>query len=105
MKLTKETLKQIIREELEAVMSEGIGGAKGLMKYLDDLNVEQQTKTHVADLVSRIKMSDDDAEQMAFRISQEDPEAYLASWISDTEDKLSQGELTDYGAMYEDKTK
>lgn len=83
MKLTKETLKRIIREEFEAVMSEGIGGKQGLIKYIMDVNADERSKDEAIYLINQLPIDDDEAESMALALSQSDPEEWLASWISD----------------------
>ena len=106
MKLTKETLKKIIKEELEAVMREG--PIKGLSTLIKSLPVEKETQLMVVDLLQRIR-NDDEEEDLYDDLkdidSTEEMERFLGSWISYIERKISEGELTDYGAMYEDVTK
>lgn len=82
MKLTKEALKRIIKEELEAVMSEGLGGRQGLIKYIMDVNADERSKYEAVDLINQMGIDDNRAEDLAKDLSQSDPEEWLASWIN-----------------------
>jgi len=82
MKLTKEALKRIIKEELEAVMSEGLGGRQGLIKYIMDINADERSKYEAVDLINQMGIDDNRAEDLAKDLSQSDPEEWLASWIN-----------------------
>ena len=82
MKLTKETLKRIIKEELEAVMSEGIGGKQGLIQYIMDVNADERSKHEAVELINQLPIDDSRAESMAQDLSQSIPEEWLASWIN-----------------------
>ena len=86
MKLTKETLKQIIKEELEAVMSEALGGKQGLIKYIMDVNADETSKQEAIELINQLIADDDEgnkyAEDLAQELSQSVPEEWLSSWIN-----------------------
>ena len=82
MKLTKETLKRIIKEELESVMSEGIGGKQGLIQYIMDVNADERSKSEAIDLINQLPIDDSRAESMAQALSQSVPEEWLTSWIN-----------------------
>ena len=105
MKLKKERLKQLIKEELEAVTE---GPSKGLSALIKSLPVEKETQLMVVDLLQRIR-NDDEEEYLYDDLkdidSAEELERFLGSWISRTERMISNGDLTDHGPMYEDKRK
>ena len=86
MKLTKETLKQIIKEELEAVMSEALGGKQGLIKYIMDVNADERSKQEAIELINQLVTDDDEgnkyAEDLAQELSQSVPDEWLSSWIN-----------------------
>ena len=82
MKLTKEALKRIIKEELEAVMSEGLGRRQGLIKYIMDVNADIRSKDEAVELINQLDIDDQRAEDLAKDLSQSDPEKWLASWIN-----------------------
>ena len=87
MKLTKEALKQIIKEELEAVMNEGIGGISGLVNYIKYVNADQRTKDEAISAVTKLtkSLSDFDdawAEKTAKSMSKENPEEFLSGLIN-----------------------
>ena len=86
MKLTKETLKQIIKEELEAVMSEALGGKQGLIKYIMDVNADERSKQEAIELINQLVADDDEgnkyAEDLAQELSQSVPDEWLSSWIN-----------------------
>ena len=82
MKLTKETLKQIIKEELEAVMSEGLGGKQGLIKYIMDVNADETAKQEAIELINQLDVDDEYAEDLAQELSQSVPDEWLSSWIN-----------------------
>lgn len=93
MKLTKEALKQIIKEELEAVMNEGLGGVDGLISYIKDVNADRQTKDAAIEAVMNLssKLSEFDdawAERTAEKMSKADPEKFLASLINFANNEL-----------------
>ena len=93
MKLTKEALKQIIKEELEAVMNEGLGGVDGLINYIKDVNADRQTKDAAIEAVMNLssKLSEFDdawAERTAEKMSKADPEKFLASLINFANNEL-----------------
>lgn len=87
MKLTKQTLKQIIKEELEAVLNEGIGGIEGLIRYIQDVNADERTKQEAINAVRGLVNQDprvyhdEWAEGESKRMSQSDPEEFLSSLI------------------------
>ena len=82
MKLTKETLKQIIKEELEAVMSEALGGKQGLIKYIMDVNADERSKQEAIELINQLDVDDEYAEDLALELSQSVPDEWLSSWIN-----------------------
>ena len=85
MKLTKETLKQIIKEELEAVMSEALGGKQGLIKLIMDVNADETSKQEAIGLINQLVADDEGnkyAEDLAQELSQSVPEEWLSSWIN-----------------------
>lgn len=86
MRLTKETLRQIIKEELEAVMSEGLGGKQGLIKYIMDINADEVSKQEAIGLINQLIADDEQgnkyAEELAQELSQSVPEEWLSSWIN-----------------------
>ena len=82
MKLTKETLKQIIKEELEAVMSEALGGKQGLIKYIMDVNADETAKQEAIELINQLDVDDEYAEDLAQELSQSVPDEWLSSWIN-----------------------
>jgi hypothetical protein len=82
MKLTKETLKQIIKEELEAVMSEALGGKQGLIKYIMDVNADERSKQEAIELINQLDVDDEYAEDLAQELSQSVPDEWLSSWIN-----------------------
>jgi len=82
MKLTKEALRRIIKEELEAVMSEGLGGKQGLIKYIMDINADERSKQEAIELINQLDVDDEYAEDLAKELSQSVPEEWLSSWIN-----------------------
>lgn len=93
MKLSKETLKQIIKEEIDAVMSEGIGGINGLIRYINSVNADRRTKEEAIDAVARLSKTrigfdDSWAEQTAEKMSKQDPEEFLSDLINFAHNEL-----------------
>lgn len=82
MKLTKEALRRIIKEELESVMSEGLGGKQGLIKYIMDINADERAKYEAVDLINQLDIDDGYAEELAQDLSQSVPDEWLSSWIN-----------------------
>ena len=70
MKLTKEALRRIIKEELEAVTSEGLGGKQGLIKYIMDINADERSKQEAIELINQLDVDDEYAEDLAKELSQ-----------------------------------
>ena len=103
MKLTKETLKRIIKEEIEAVTEAPI---KGLSALIKSLPIEKETQLMVVDLLQRIR-NDDEEEYLYDDLkdidSAQELEKFLGSWINYTERRIQNGELTDHGPVYEGK--
>ena len=97
MKVTKSYLKQIIREEMIAVLNEGIGGLKGLINYIQDLNVDPQTKGEAIELIGKTiatkspKDAKREAEELALKISKSDPEEALGDWINSQHSDMYEG--------------
>ena len=91
MKISKSYLKQIILEELYRVLNEGIGGVEGLKKYIMDLNVDSQTKDEALSMIDEKSMLDDEAEELAYEISQSEPEKALSNFINKMHSKLYEG--------------
>jgi hypothetical protein len=96
MKLTKETLEKIIKEELEAFLAEGIGGIEGLIRFIRDVNADEPTKDEaiasVRGLASQRPMTYDDewAEGEAKRMSQSNPEDFLTGLINLAHNEMEQ---------------
>ena len=96
MKITREQLKQIIKEELEAFLAEDIGGIEGLIRFIRDVNADERTKDEaiaaVRDLASQRPMTYNNewAEGEAKRMSQSDPEDFLSSLINLAHNEVEQ---------------
>ena len=91
--LTKDSLKQLFveREDVfdqmtghtkhhytvhideKKLVSEGIGGVKGLERYIMDLNVDPVTKDEALSMIDEKGMLDEEAEELALKISQSEP--------------------------------
>lgn len=88
MKITKQTLKQIIKEELEAVLNEVNGGIESLIGHIQSANADEGTKEEAINAVRGLVNQDprvyhdEWAKEELERIKQSDPEDFLSSLIN-----------------------
>ena len=73
------------------LVNEGIGGVKGLKRYVMDLNVDPQTKDEALSMIDEKNMLDEEAEELALKISQSEPEKALADFINKMHGKVYEG--------------
>lgn len=88
MKLTKEALRRIIKEELDAVMSESVGGKDFLIQFIMDVNASQLSKDEAIDLINQLDIDDGRAEKMTQELRHSVPEEWLTTWINKGQKEL-----------------
>ena len=78
-------------DEKKNLVNEGIGGLEGLKKYIMDLNVDPRTKDEALSMIDEKSLLDDEAEELAYEISQSDPEQALTNFINKMHNKVYEG--------------
>jgi len=98
MKLTKETLKRIIKEELEATLREGSGDKVGLVKSLSqaiyslDQGMSRQEYEEAKETIARVQ---EEMSPQDFNIAKELAELYLyyANYATDMDHEMIEKQM------------